>query len=214
MASPEKRRYSQPCSNNKDLCSTGEMKPLTRENRVHSPAGSLTDFRKWESLLDDATGRRVFSGISRFPRPCIPVLHHYHLILPSSALKPRWEGACNWEVQGVRECSWYTPGLAWCRYCGRRKHDARAAATTRCGRAGKLACAASTPTPLKTTASVQLDTQRLFMWLRNWPSSLNLAVRYCKTPLAGRDNKNNTSFLLEPLSRTAFRISDVAVLPW
>ncbi|KAJ8888271.1 hypothetical protein PR048_007758 [Dryococelus australis] len=36
---------------------------------------------------DDAIGRRVFSGISRFSRPCIPALLHYHLISASSALK-------------------------------------------------------------------------------------------------------------------------------
>ncbi|KAJ8883952.1 hypothetical protein PR048_015808 [Dryococelus australis] len=38
-------------------------------------------------LLDDAAGRRVFSGISRFPRPDIPALLHTHLTSPSSALK-------------------------------------------------------------------------------------------------------------------------------
>ncbi|KAJ8867454.1 hypothetical protein PR048_031256 [Dryococelus australis] len=36
---------------------------------------------------DDASGRRVFSGISRFSRPCIPVLLHTDLSSPSSALK-------------------------------------------------------------------------------------------------------------------------------
>ncbi|KAJ8870505.1 hypothetical protein PR048_029528 [Dryococelus australis] len=36
---------------------------------------------------DDAAGRRVFSGISRFPRPFVPALHHNHLVPPSSALK-------------------------------------------------------------------------------------------------------------------------------
>ncbi|KAJ8874954.1 hypothetical protein PR048_022844 [Dryococelus australis] len=37
--------------------------------------------------LDDAAGRRVFSGISRFPPPFIPVLLHSHLASPSSSLK-------------------------------------------------------------------------------------------------------------------------------
>ncbi|KAJ8890287.1 hypothetical protein PR048_009795 [Dryococelus australis] len=32
---------------------------------------------------DDGAGRRIFSGISRFPRPCIPVLLHSQLISPS-----------------------------------------------------------------------------------------------------------------------------------
>ncbi|KAJ8869377.1 hypothetical protein PR048_030953 [Dryococelus australis] len=36
---------------------------------------------------DDATGRRVFSGISRFPCPCIPAPLHTNLTSPSSALK-------------------------------------------------------------------------------------------------------------------------------
>ncbi|KAJ8878937.1 hypothetical protein PR048_019540 [Dryococelus australis] len=33
---------------------------------------------------DDAAGRRAFSGISRFPRLCIPALHHTHFILIGS----------------------------------------------------------------------------------------------------------------------------------
>ncbi|KAJ8881692.1 hypothetical protein PR048_018178 [Dryococelus australis] len=37
--------------------------------------------------LDDAAGRRVFSGISRFPRSCIPAMLHARLASPSSALK-------------------------------------------------------------------------------------------------------------------------------
>ncbi|KAJ8878011.1 hypothetical protein PR048_022474 [Dryococelus australis] len=40
-----------------------------------------------EIVPDDPTSRRVISWISRFPRPCIPVLLHSHLISPSSALK-------------------------------------------------------------------------------------------------------------------------------
>ncbi|KAJ8873420.1 hypothetical protein PR048_024237 [Dryococelus australis] len=35
---------------------------------------------------DDAAGRRVSSGICRFPRPCIPALFHTHLNSPSSVL--------------------------------------------------------------------------------------------------------------------------------
>ncbi|KAJ8867985.1 hypothetical protein PR048_031794 [Dryococelus australis] len=44
-------------------------------------------------VLDDDTGRRVFSGISRFPHPCIPKLLHSHLIPPSSALKTSFSRA-------------------------------------------------------------------------------------------------------------------------
>ncbi|KAJ8877790.1 hypothetical protein PR048_022246 [Dryococelus australis] len=36
---------------------------------------------------DDSVGRWVFSGISRFPRPCIPALLHSHIFSPSSAPK-------------------------------------------------------------------------------------------------------------------------------
>ncbi|KAJ8881980.1 hypothetical protein PR048_018468 [Dryococelus australis] len=50
--------------------------PPAKAIRVQSPAGSLPDFRKWVSCPDDAASRRVFSGISRFPRPFIPVLLH------------------------------------------------------------------------------------------------------------------------------------------
>ncbi|KAJ8897862.1 hypothetical protein PR048_003215 [Dryococelus australis] len=42
---------------------------------------------------DDASGRRVFSGISRFPRPCIPVLLHIRIASPSSAPKTSMLGA-------------------------------------------------------------------------------------------------------------------------
>ncbi|KAJ8867430.1 hypothetical protein PR048_031231 [Dryococelus australis] len=38
-------------------------------------------------VADGAAGRRVFSGISRFPRPCIPAPPHTHLASPSPALK-------------------------------------------------------------------------------------------------------------------------------
>ncbi|KAJ8889420.1 hypothetical protein PR048_008919 [Dryococelus australis] len=51
--------------------------PLTKANRVQSPAGSLPDFCKWESRW------QVFSGISYFPTPsfrCCSTLTslHYH----------------------------------------------------------------------------------------------------------------------------------------
>ncbi|KAJ8897800.1 hypothetical protein PR048_003150 [Dryococelus australis] len=60
--------------------------PPTKANRVQSPAGSLLIF---------ASGNRAercrrsagFLGIFRFPRSCIPVLLHSHLISPSSALR-------------------------------------------------------------------------------------------------------------------------------
>ncbi|KAJ8866835.1 hypothetical protein PR048_032696 [Dryococelus australis] len=51
-------------------------------NRVRLPAGSYAGI-----VPDDATGRRVFSGISRFPHPSTPTLLHTHLASSSSALK-------------------------------------------------------------------------------------------------------------------------------
>ncbi|KAJ8878685.1 hypothetical protein PR048_019270 [Dryococelus australis] len=53
-------------------------------------------------VLDDAAGGRVFSGISRFPRPCIPALLRAHLVSPSSAPKTslRW-GTCVFQQDGA-----------------------------------------------------------------------------------------------------------------
>ncbi|KAJ8895830.1 hypothetical protein PR048_001169 [Dryococelus australis] len=50
---------------------------------------ALPDFHMWEVGIvpDDATGRRVFSGISRFPRRFIPAPLHTHLGSPYSAEK-------------------------------------------------------------------------------------------------------------------------------
>ncbi|KAJ8883336.1 hypothetical protein PR048_015179 [Dryococelus australis] len=58
------------------------------------PCGDAPGFSHVEIVLDDAAGRRVFSGISRFPRCCIPVPLYTHLAsLPSSALKTSMFGA-------------------------------------------------------------------------------------------------------------------------
>ncbi|KAJ8867824.1 hypothetical protein PR048_031629 [Dryococelus australis] len=51
--------------------------PPTGANRAQSLAAS-PDFRKWESCPDDAVDRRIFSGISRSPRPFIPAPLHTH----------------------------------------------------------------------------------------------------------------------------------------
>ncbi|KAJ8896040.1 hypothetical protein PR048_001381 [Dryococelus australis] len=48
-----------------------DYSPPILANLVRFPAGSPPDFRKWESCPDDAAGRQVSSGISRFP----PLLH-------------------------------------------------------------------------------------------------------------------------------------------
>ncbi|KAJ8882762.1 hypothetical protein PR048_014575 [Dryococelus australis] len=39
------------------------------------------------TVPEDVAGRRPFSGVSCFPRPCIPALLHTHLASPSSALE-------------------------------------------------------------------------------------------------------------------------------
>ncbi|KAJ8897924.1 hypothetical protein PR048_003281 [Dryococelus australis] len=61
--------------------------PPTWANRVLFPAGSSPDFCMWESCQTIYRyGRRVFSGISSFPRSCIPALLHINFTPPSSAL--------------------------------------------------------------------------------------------------------------------------------
>ncbi|KAJ8871876.1 hypothetical protein PR048_028216 [Dryococelus australis] len=51
------------------------------------PGGVAPGFSHVGIVPDDATCRRVSSGISHFPRPFIPALLHAHLASPSSALK-------------------------------------------------------------------------------------------------------------------------------
>ncbi|KAJ8888741.1 hypothetical protein PR048_008233 [Dryococelus australis] len=46
--------------------------------------GIALGFSHVQIVPDDAAGRRIFSGTSRFPRPCIPVLLHTHFTSPSS----------------------------------------------------------------------------------------------------------------------------------
>ncbi|KAJ8874454.1 hypothetical protein PR048_025303 [Dryococelus australis] len=60
----------------------------SHEGEPGSIPGRVTPgFSQLGIMLDDAAGRRVFSGIFRFPCPFIPVLLHPHLASPSSALK-------------------------------------------------------------------------------------------------------------------------------
>ncbi|KAJ8894473.1 hypothetical protein PR048_007127 [Dryococelus australis] len=60
---------------------------LSLAKRVRSPTGHSPGLPHVGLVPDDATGRRVSSGISRFPGPCIPPLPHTQLASPSSALK-------------------------------------------------------------------------------------------------------------------------------
>ncbi|KAJ8875693.1 hypothetical protein PR048_023592 [Dryococelus australis] len=55
-------------------------------NQVQSRSG-YSGFSQAEIVPDDAAGRWVFSGISHFLHPFIPVLFHTHLTSTSSALK-------------------------------------------------------------------------------------------------------------------------------
>ncbi|KAJ8871642.1 hypothetical protein PR048_027969 [Dryococelus australis] len=50
------------------------------------PGGVAPGFSHVGIVPDDVAGRRVFSGISRFPHPLISALLHTHLTSPSSAL--------------------------------------------------------------------------------------------------------------------------------
>ncbi|KAJ8882625.1 hypothetical protein PR048_014437 [Dryococelus australis] len=51
------------------------------------PGGLGPGFSHVGIVPDDAAGRRAFSGISRFPHPCIPRQLLTHLASPASALK-------------------------------------------------------------------------------------------------------------------------------
>ncbi|KAJ8871645.1 hypothetical protein PR048_027972 [Dryococelus australis] len=55
--------------------------------RTDIKARSLPGFSQVRMVPEDAAGRRVFSGISRFPRPCIPALLHTKRTSASSALR-------------------------------------------------------------------------------------------------------------------------------
>ncbi|KAJ8866207.1 hypothetical protein PR048_032050 [Dryococelus australis] len=48
-----------------------------------SIGGVISGFSHVEIMPDDATGRRVFSRVSLFPRPCIPSVIHPHLASPT-----------------------------------------------------------------------------------------------------------------------------------
>ncbi|KAJ8874937.1 hypothetical protein PR048_022827 [Dryococelus australis] len=80
-ATPQKIEHSSPFARRRWL----DCSPPTKANRVQSPAQSPR-VSQVEIVPDDAAGRRVFSGISRFPRLCIPVLllSHTHSALAGS----------------------------------------------------------------------------------------------------------------------------------
>ncbi|KAJ8881242.1 hypothetical protein PR048_017718 [Dryococelus australis] len=57
-----------------------DCSPPTKANWVQSPAVGTPGFSQVGIVPGDAFGRRVFTGISRFPHPCIPALLHCYLI--------------------------------------------------------------------------------------------------------------------------------------
>ncbi|KAJ8867121.1 hypothetical protein PR048_032984 [Dryococelus australis] len=61
-------------------------------SRLGEQVWAAPEFSHVGIVPDDATGRRVFSGILHFHRPCIPVLLHIHLASPTSALKTSMGG--------------------------------------------------------------------------------------------------------------------------
>ncbi|KAJ8869854.1 hypothetical protein PR048_028863 [Dryococelus australis] len=87
--------------------------PPTKANRFQSPAGALPDFRYAGIVPDDAAGRRVFSGSSRFPaltfRRC-SILTSLH---PLRLSRPRLTSFC-WELAVDRD----VPLLYFQVYCG------------------------------------------------------------------------------------------------
>ncbi|KAJ8888318.1 hypothetical protein PR048_007805 [Dryococelus australis] len=63
--------------------------PPTKANRASIP-GRVTGLSQVEIALDDTVGRRVFSRISRFPRPFIPAPLHTHFNHPRRLSRHRY----------------------------------------------------------------------------------------------------------------------------
>ncbi|KAJ8871738.1 hypothetical protein PR048_028074 [Dryococelus australis] len=61
--------------------------PASHLGEPGSIPGRVTGFSRVGIVPDDATGRRIFSNIPRFSRPCVPALLHAHLASSSSPLK-------------------------------------------------------------------------------------------------------------------------------
>ncbi|KAJ8876057.1 hypothetical protein PR048_023965 [Dryococelus australis] len=64
---------------------SGPARGVTARALAYTPR--RTGFDSWWGRSHDATERRVFSGISRIPRPCTPAPQHTHLASSSSTLK-------------------------------------------------------------------------------------------------------------------------------
>ncbi|KAJ8873745.1 hypothetical protein PR048_024579 [Dryococelus australis] len=59
-------------------------------------------FSHVEIVPDDAAGRRIFSGISRLPRPCIPTLLHSHLVSYRPSRGRQWKTSASARVEALR----------------------------------------------------------------------------------------------------------------
>ncbi|KAJ8883679.1 hypothetical protein PR048_015533 [Dryococelus australis] len=85
--------YACACNFDYSNCGRGRSNIVVRLLASHlcEPAsilsGAAPGFSHLGTVLDDASCRRAFSEISRFPCPCILALLHTHLTLPPSALK-------------------------------------------------------------------------------------------------------------------------------
>ncbi|KAJ8881073.1 hypothetical protein PR048_017546 [Dryococelus australis] len=94
-----------------DLCGEDGKSPTL----FHSHVGTVHG---------DAGGRRFFSGISSFPRPCIPALLHIHLAPPPLALKTRlvevWQSR-----EGVSGTGIDPAGCVWSRHVLSRTRGVR-----------------------------------------------------------------------------------------
>ncbi|KAJ8894333.1 hypothetical protein PR048_006958 [Dryococelus australis] len=91
-----------------------DSSPANRQGEQGSiPGGVTPSFTHVEIVQDGAAGRRVFSGISRFPLLCIPALLHLRLVSPLSTLKtPLWIGRGGFHLWPPR-----SPGLLPLDYC-------------------------------------------------------------------------------------------------
>ncbi|KAJ8872518.1 hypothetical protein PR048_026124 [Dryococelus australis] len=65
------------------------------------PGAVSSGFSHVEVVPNDAAGLRGFSGLSRFPRLCIPALLHTHLFSPPSALKTSIAAASTFTLGGL-----------------------------------------------------------------------------------------------------------------
>ncbi|KAJ8894355.1 hypothetical protein PR048_006984 [Dryococelus australis] len=93
--------------------------------------GLAPGFSQVGIVPDGAVSRRVFSRISRFLRPCIPMLLYSHLFSPSSALKASIYHIKNYKKTPVFPNTFIDFPRKKCRTGGRKQNDAYPAEGTR-----------------------------------------------------------------------------------